>query len=94
MTNDREDPLGRLDQEGRLSMPILKSPTTKAGRFDFAGHRTEVFKLKLSRGTKASPEFRIEGSQIAQEGKATSHSAGYLHPVPLIWTVAKVFGDL
>jgi hypothetical protein len=95
MTTIEKTPLGRLDQEGRLLNAVLKSPTTKPGRFGFRGDIALKFQAQLA-DEKRPPEFSIEQVlTIAQEGEATIPIlAGYLHSFAYLEPVAKVLGDL
>src|SRR5208283_3459560 len=56
MTTIEKTPLGRLDQEGRLLNAVLKSPTTKPGRFGFRGDIALKFQAQLA-DEKRPPEF-------------------------------------
>ena len=76
MTTIEKTPLGRLDQEGRLLNAVLKSPTTKPGRFGFRGDIALKFQAQLA-DEKRPPEFSIEQVlTIAQEGEVT---------IPIFW---------
>jgi len=63
-----------LDQEGRLLNAVLKSPTTKPGRFGFRGDIALKFQAQLA-DEKRPPEFSIEQVlTIARKGGDDSHS--------------------
>ena len=69
MTTIEKTPLGRLDQEGRLLNAVLKSPTTKPGRFGFRGDI--ALKFKLNSRTKSVPRnFRSNRfSRLPRKGR-------------------------
>src|SRR6266568_810652 len=87
--------LGRLDQEGRLLNAVLKSPTTKPGRFGFRGDIALKFQTQLA-DEKRPPEFSIEQVlAIAQEGEASIPVlACYLHSFAYLETAAEVLDGL
>ncbi|HUI22031.1 MAG TPA: hypothetical protein VLZ74_13435 [Methylocella sp.] len=87
--------LGRLDQEGRLLNAVLKSPTTKPGRFGFRGDIALKFQAQLA-DEKRPPDFSIEQVlTIAQEDEATIPVlAGYLHSFAYLQNVTEVLKDL
>ena len=51
--------LSSLDREGRLLNAVLKSPTTKPGRFGFRGDIALKFQAQLA-DEKRPPDFSIE----------------------------------
>jgi hypothetical protein len=87
--------LGRLEREGRLLNAVLKSPTTKPGRFGFRGDIALKFQSHVA-DEKRPPEYSIEQVlSIAQEGEPTIPIlAGYLHSFAYLKTAAEVLGDL
>ena len=87
--------LGRLDREGRLLNAVLKSATTKPGRFGFRGDIALKFQAQLA-DEKRPPEFSIEQVlTIAQDGEGTIPIlAGYLHSFAYLETAADVLAGL
>jgi hypothetical protein len=87
--------LGRLDQEGRLLNAVLKSRTTKPGRFGFRGDIALKFQAQLA-DEKRPPEFSIEQVlTVAQEGETTIPIlAGYLHSFAYLDVAASVLDGL
>jgi hypothetical protein len=87
--------LARLDREGRLLNAVLKSATTKPGRFGFRGDIALKFQSQLA-DEKRPPEFSIEQVlTIAQEGESTIPIlAGYLHSFAYLDVVAEVLDGL
>jgi hypothetical protein len=87
--------LGRLDREGRLLNAVLKSATTKPGRFGFRGDIALKFQAQLA-DEKRPPEFSIEQVlTIAQDGEGTIPVlAGYLHSFAYLETAADVLAGL
>ncbi len=95
MTTIEKTPLGRLEQEGRLLNAVLKSPTTKPGRFGFRGDIALKFQEQLA-DEKRPPDFSIEQVlTIAQEGEPTIPVlAGYLHSFAYLKTVVEALDGL
>jgi hypothetical protein len=95
MATIEKTPLGRLDREGRLLNAVLKSPTTKPGRFGFRGDIALKFQAQLA-DEKRPPEFSIEQVlTIAQEGEVTIPIlAGYLHSFSYLKAVTEVLAGL
>ncbi len=95
MTTIEKTALGRLDHEGRLLNAVLKSPTTRPGRFGFRGDIAIKFQAQLA-DEKRPPEFSIEQVlTFAREGEATIPIlAGYLHNFAYLGDVAAVLSDL
>jgi hypothetical protein len=87
--------LARLDREGRLLNAVLKSATTKPGRFGFRGDIALKFQSQLA-DEKRPPDFSIEQVlTIAQEGESTIPIlAGYLHSFAYLDVVAEVLDGL
>jgi hypothetical protein len=95
MTTIEKTPLSRLDREGRLLNAVLKSPTTKPGRFGFRGDIALKFQAQLA-DEKRPPEFSIEQVlTIAQEGETTIPIlVGYLHSFAYLESVTEVLEGL
>jgi hypothetical protein len=95
MTTIEKTPLGRLDREGRLLNAVLKSPTTKPGRFGFRGDIALKFQAQVA-DEKRPPDFSIEQVlTIAQEWEDTIPIlAGYLHSFAYLEAVTEVLGGL
>jgi hypothetical protein len=87
--------LSSLDREGRLLNAVLKSPTTKPGRFGFRGDIALKFQAQLA-DEKRPPDFSIEQVlTIAQEGEPTIPVlAGYLHSFAHLKAVTEVLKGL
>ncbi len=90
--------LGQLDQEGRLLnavLAVLKSPTTKPGRFGFRGDIALKFQAQVA-DEKRPPDFSIEQVlTIAQDGEKTIPIlAGYLHSFAYLKAVTEVLNGL
>lgn len=87
--------LGQLDQEGRLLNAVLKSPTTRPGRFGFRGDIALKFQAQVA-DEKRPPDFSIEQVlTIAQDGEKTIPIlAGYLHSFANLKTVTEVLDGL
>jgi hypothetical protein len=95
MTTIEKTALGRLDQEGRLLNAVLKSPTTKPGRFGFRGDIALKFQPQVA-DEKRPPDFSIEQVlTMAQEGEGTIPIlAGYLHSFAYLEAVSEVLDGL
>lgn len=95
MTTIEKTALGRLDQEGRLLNAVLKSPTTKPGRFGFRGDIALKFQSQVA-DEKRPPDFSIEQVlTMAQEGEGTIPIlAGYLHSFAYLEAVSEVLDGL
>lgn len=95
MTTIEKTALGRLDREGRLLNAVLKSATTKPGRFGFRGDIALKFQAQVA-DEKRPPDFSIEQVlTIAKEGEKTIPIlAGYLHSFAYLASVTEVMGDL
>lgn len=91
MTTIDDTALGRLDKEGRLLNAVLKSQTTKPGRFGFRGDIALKFQTQVA-DEKRPPDYSIEQVlTVAQEGESTIPVlAGYLHSYAYLFDVAKV----
>ncbi|MCK1680688.1 hypothetical protein IVA87_15030 [Bradyrhizobium sp. 147] len=91
MTSIDNTALGQLDKEGRLLNAVLKSETTKSGRFGFRGDIALKFQAQLA-DEKRPPDYSIEQVlAIAQEGEPTIPVlAGYLHSFAYLPQAAKV----
>ena len=87
--------LGKLDQEGRLLNAVLKSPTTKPGRFGFRGDIALKFQQQLA-DEKRPPEFSIE--QVLTFAHADQPTipilVGYLHSFAYLGVAAEVLDGL
>jgi hypothetical protein len=87
--------LGKLDLEGRLLNAVLKSPTTKPGRFGFRGDIALKFQQQLA-DEKRPPEFSIE--QVLTFAKAGEPTipilVGYLHSFAYLGVVTEVLDGL
>ena len=59
MTAIENTALGRLDKEGRLLNAVLKSETTKPGRFGFRGDIALKFQSQVA-DEKRPPDYSIE----------------------------------
>jgi len=88
-------PLARLDQEDRLLNAVLKSPTTKPGRFGFRGDIALKFQTQVA-DEKRPPDYCIEQVLIVvQEGDSTIPIlAGYLHSFAYLDSVIDVLAGL
>ena len=95
MTTIEQTALGRLDREGRLLNAVLKSPTTKPGRFGFRGDIALKFQAQVA-DEKRPPDFSIEQVfTIAKEGETTIPIlAGYLHSFAYLEAVTEVLEGL
>ncbi len=95
MTTIDKTALGRLDQEGRLLNAVLKSPTTKPGRFGFRGDIALKFQTQVA-DEKRPPDFSIEQViTMAQEGESNIPIlAGYLHSFAYLATVVEILDGL
>jgi hypothetical protein len=91
MTTIENTALGRLDKEGRLLNAVLKSGTTKPGRFGFRGDIALKFQAQVA-DEKRPPDYAIEQVlTIAQEGEqAIPVLAGYLHSLAYLADVVDV----
>ena len=91
MTAIENTALGRLDREGRLLNAVLKSETTKPGRFGFRGDIALKFQTQVA-DEKRPPDYSIEQVlTVAQEGEDTIPVlAGYLHSFAYLADVANV----
>jgi hypothetical protein len=87
--------LARLDKEGRLLNAVLKSPTTKPGRFGFRGDIALKFQAQVA-DEKRPPDFSIEQVlTVVQADEATIPVlAGYLHSLAYLQTAAEVLSGL
>jgi len=88
-------PLARLDQEDRLLNAVLKSPTTKPGRFGFRGDIALKFQIQVA-DEKRPPDYCIEQVlTVVQEGDSTIPIlAGYLHSFAYLDSVIDVLAGL
>ncbi|HTV33144.1 MAG TPA: hypothetical protein VME69_08570 [Methylocella sp.] len=88
-------PFARLDKEGRLLNAVLKSPTTKPGRFGFRGDIALKFQAQLA-DEKRPPDYSVEQVlTIAQAGDATIPVlVGYLHNFAYLKDVTEVLKGL
>ena len=95
MTTIEKTALGRLDREGRLLNAVLKSPTTKPGRFGFRGDIALRFQARVA-DEKRPPDFSIEQVlTVAEEGESTIPIlAGYLHSFAYLKTATDVLDGL
>lgn len=95
MTTIEKTALNRLDQEGRLLNAVLKSPTTKSGRFGFRGDIALKFQPQVA-DEKRPPDYSIEQVlTVAQDGESTLPIlVGYLHSFAYLETVAAVLDGL
>jgi hypothetical protein len=91
MTVIENTALGRLDREGRLLNAVLKSGTTKPGRFGFRGDIALKFQTQVA-DEKRPPDYSIEQVlTVAQEDEGTIPVlAGYLHSFAYLADVANV----
>jgi hypothetical protein len=91
MTAIENTALGRLDQEGRLLNAVLKSGTTKPGRFGFRGDIALKFQAQVA-DEKRPPDHSIEQVvTFAKEGESTIPVlAGYLHSFAFLADVVDV----
>ena len=80
MTAIENTALGRLDKEGRLLNAVLKSETTKPGRFGFRGDIALKFQSQVA-DEKRPPDYSIEQVlTVAQEGENTIPVLAGLQP--------------
>jgi hypothetical protein len=95
MTTIDKTALGRLDKEGRLLNAVLKSPTTKPGRFGFRGNIALKFQTQVA-DEKRPPDFSIEQViTMAEEGESNIPIlAGYLHSFAYLATVVETLDGL
>lgn len=95
MTAIEKTPLERLDKEGRLLNAVLKSGTTKPGRFGFRGDIALKFQTQLA-DEKRPPEYSMEQViTFVNEGETSIPIlAGYLHNFAYLDDVTKVLGSL
>jgi len=87
--------LSRLDHEGRLLNAVLKSPTTRPGRFGFRGDIALKFQAQVA-DEKRPPDFCIEQVLVVTEdGESTIPVlAGYLHSFAYLEAVTEVLDGL
>lgn len=95
MTTIDKTALGKLEKEGRLLNAVLKSPTTKPGRFGFRGDIALKFQEQVA-DEKRPPDFSIEQVlTVAQEGEPTIPVlAGYLHSFGYLKSVVEALDGL
>ncbi|MDD2876958.1 MAG: hypothetical protein PHT60_05120 [Acidiphilium sp.] len=95
MTMIKMTALNRLSEEQRLLNAVLKTPTTKPGRFGFRGDIALKFQTQFA-DEKRPPEFSIEQVfTIAEEGRPTIPVlAGYLHSFSYLKSVSEVLAGL
>ncbi len=94
MTKINDTGFARLEAEGRLVNPVLKSPTRKAGRFGFRGDIALKFAPKMADEARP-PELKVEQVMaIAEEGSPTiPFFTAYLHSFEYLKTLAEVLGE-
>lgn len=95
MTTIDDTALGPLEKEGRLLNAVLKSKTTKPGRFGFRGDIALKWQDQLA-DEKRPPDFSIEGVLTAvQEGEPIIPIlVGYIHSFAYLENVTDVLGNL
>jgi hypothetical protein len=95
MTQIEKTALARLEREGRLLNAVLKSPTSKPGRFGFRGDIALKYQAQVA-DEKRPPDFCMEQVlTFAQENEPTIPIlAGYLHNFAYLETAVEVLGDL
>lgn len=94
MTKISDTAFARLEAEGRLLNPVLKSPTKKAGRFGFRGDIALKFQVKKADEARP-PELKVDQVMaIAEEGgKVIPFLTAYLHSFEYLKTVSEVLGE-
>jgi hypothetical protein len=94
MTKISDTGFARLEAEGRLVNPVLKSPTKKTGRFGFRGDLALKFAPKRADEARP-PELKVEQVMaVSEEGSATiPFLTAYLHSFEYLKTLAEVLGE-
>ncbi len=94
MTKITETAFARLEAEGRLLNPVLKSPTRKAGRFGFRGDLALKFAPKMADEARP-PELKVDQVMaIAEEAVPTiPFFTAYLHSFEYLKPLAEVLGE-
>ena len=94
MTHITDTGFARLEAEGRLLNPVLKSPTHKPGRYGFRGELALKFAPKLADEARP-PELSAEQVMaVAEEGSATiPFIAAYLHSFEYLKALTGVLGE-
>ena len=94
MTKISDTAFARLEAEGRLVNPVLKSPTKKPGRFGFRGDIALKFAPKMADEARP-PELKAEQVMaIAEEGKPTiPFLTAYLHSFEYLKQLSEVLGE-
>ncbi len=94
MTNITNTAFGRLDAEKRLTNPVLKSPTKKAGRFGFRGELALKFAPQFADEARPPELTADQVMAIAEEGSpAIPFLACYLHSFEYLKPLAEVLGE-
>jgi hypothetical protein len=84
----------RLEAEGRLVNPVLKSATKKPGRFGFRGELALKFAPKLADEARPPELTADQVMAIAEEGSETfPFFACYLHSFEYLKPLAEVLGE-
>ncbi len=94
MTKISDTGFARLEAEGRLVNPVLKSPTKKAGRFGFRGDIALKFQAKKADEARP-PELKVDQVMAISEegGKVIPFLTAYLHSFEYLKTVSEVLGE-
>ncbi len=94
MTKITDTAFARLEAEGRLVNPVLKSPTRKPGRFGFRGDLALKFAPKMADEARP-PELKVEQVMaIAEKGAPTiPFLTAYLHSFEYLKPLAEVLGE-
>jgi hypothetical protein len=95
MTTIEKTPLNRLNEEQRLLNAVLKTPTTKDGRFGFRGDIALKFQTLMA-DEKRPPEYSLEQVfTVAEEAEPViPFLAGYLHSFAYLRDVSEVLDGL
>lgn len=84
----------RLEAEGRLVNPVLKSATRKPGRFGFRGELALKFAPKLADEARPPELTADQVMAVAEEGSKTfPFFACYLHSFEYLKPLAEVLGE-
>jgi hypothetical protein len=94
MTKITDTAFARLEAEGRLANPVLKSPTKKAGRFGFRGELALKFAPKLADEARPPELTADQVMAVAEVGSPTiPFLACYLHSFEYLKPLAEVLGE-
>jgi hypothetical protein len=94
MTQITDTAFAKLEAEGRLLNPVLKSPTHKPGRYGFRGELALKFAPRVADEARP-PELAAEQMMaIAEAGSATiPFIAAYLHSFEYLKLLTEALGD-